>query len=202
METVKRCIVIQGPTNSNHVLENKKCWNSFPIIFSTWINSDKSAYDLNNDIVLFNKYPLHCGVANWEYQRISTLNGLKKAKELGFKRALKWRSDFKTNNGYKLLELFELDKINFYAFIKHRDGYVADFFVEGDIDELINLFDTEKNGTYPEQILTNRLYELNLNKKSNFICKLLNDDADVYWHKYKYWFKKNICENSYSDKII
>jgi hypothetical protein len=197
-----RCIIIQGPTNEKYVLDNKNCWKDNQIIFSTWIDSDKSVYNLDNDIVLFNNYPSHTGVANWEYQRISTLNGILKAKELGFKRVVKWRSDFKTNNSKNLLKLFDLDKINFYAFVNHRGGYITDFFMEGDINDMLELFNNEKNGEFPERILTDRVYELNLDKKVNFICKLLNNECDIYWHKLNYWFTDNISQEVYSDRIL
>jgi hypothetical protein len=197
-----RCIIIQGPTNHTYVLDNKNCWSGNPLIFSTWSDSDKSAYDLENDIVLFNDYPPSAGVRNWEYQRISTLNGIKKAKELGYKRVLKWRSDFKTNNSEKFLELFDLDKINFYAFMDHMGGYVTDFFMEGDINDMLELFDFEGEGQFPEKILTDRLYQLNLHHKINFICKSLNNDANVYWYKLNYWFTNNINDKNYLDKIV
>ena len=199
---INRCIIIQGPTEFLHVQENKMCWKNNPIIFSTWVDADKSAYDLENDTVLYNEYPKKLGPDNWNYQRISTLNGIILAKEKGYNRIVKWRSDFKTNNAGKLLNLFNLDKINFYAFMNHRGGYVTDFFMEGNIDDMFNIFNTNTSGDFPERILTNRIYELNLDKKINFICKQLNKNANVYWHKHNYWFTNNNHQENYLDKII
>lgn len=198
---MKRAIIIQGPTNVDHIKENKNCWKNNTIIFSTWIDSDKFAYDLKNDIVLFNEYPLIKEPHNWGLQRLSTLNALRHAKELGYNRALKWRSDFKTNNADELLKLFKLDKINFYAFMNYMGGYFTDFFMEGDIDELIDIFNTDSIYEFPEKIITNRIYELGLEKKSNFVVKELNDDVDVYWHKFNYWLSVNKTDNNYMDKI-
>jgi hypothetical protein len=198
---MKRAIIIQGPTNKKYVSENKECWKDNSIIFSTWVDSDKSAYDLEKDIVLFNEYPKSSIPCNWPLQRISTLNGIKLAKELGFDRVLKWRSDLKTNNAEELLNLFQLDKINFYAFMNHREGYFTDFFIEGGVNEMIDLFNTTKTEDYPEKILTNQMFELNLQNKSNFICKLLTEEVDIYWNRLNYWMHVNKNHNEYLDKI-
>lgn len=197
---IKRCIVIQGPTNKFHVDENKKCWHNQDIIFSTWKGSNISAYD-TNDFVLYNTIPNVKGPKNWNLQRISTLNGILKAKELGYTRVLKWRSDFKTNNGKDLLELFDKNKLNFYAYMHHRGGYITDFFMEGDINDMFNIFNTDEEGDFPERILTNRIIELGLKDKCNFICKDLTDNVNIYWHKLSYWFTDNVDKTGYANYI-
>jgi len=195
------CIVIQGPTDKNFVEHNKNCWSGFTIIFSTWKDSDMSAYDFEKDIVIFNEYPKYPGFGNWNYQRISSLNGIKRAKELGFKRVLKWRSDFMTNNGQKLYSLFDKDKLNFYAFISHNEGYLTDYFLEGNVDDLYEIFNHESEGSFAEKLMTKRIFDLDLLKKTNFICKKLNKDSDVYWHKLGYWLSENVNLDTYSDKL-
>ena len=201
---MKRCIIIQGPTNKFYVDENKKCWENHDIIFSTWEDADRSAYN-TNDNVLYNKYPLDFGPSNWNLQRTSTLNGIIRAKEMGYDRIVKWREDFKTNNAENLLKLFNPDKTNFYAFMDHEPdnngGYITDFFMEGDINEMYDIFSTEASGPFPERILTNRVYELGLDKKSNFICKSITEEANVYWHKRKYWMIEIVPQQNYLNYI-
>jgi hypothetical protein len=197
---MKRCILIQGPTDRLHIQENKKCWKNYDIIFSTWVDSDKTAYD-TTDTILYNEYPISSHPNNWGLQRVSTLNGIVLAKELGYDRVLKWRSDFKTNNAKNLLNLFDIDKFNFYSFIDQRGGYITDFFMEGNINEMYNIFNTAEGGEFPERILTTRVYELGLDKKSNFICNSLNAESNIYWHKYSYWFTENIPQPQYLNYI-
>ena len=48
---MKRCIIIQGPTNKFYVDENKKCWENHDIIFSTWEDADRSAYNTNDNVL-------------------------------------------------------------------------------------------------------------------------------------------------------
>lgn len=195
------CVVIQGPTVAEYVKKNKECWSGFTIIFSTWENSDVSAYDLESDIVLFNKFPDTPGFGNWNYQRISSLNGVIKAKELGFKRVLKWRSDFMTNNASKLFSLFDKNKLNFYAFIPHDNGYITDYFFEGDTNEIYEILNFESTGSFAEKLLTKRIFDLGLINKTNFICKKLNKESDIYWHKMGYWLSDNINLETYLDKL-
>jgi len=76
------------------------------------------------------------------------------------------------------------------------------FLWRGGINDMLELFDFEGEGQFPEKILTDRLYQLNLQHKINFICKSLNNDANVYWHKLNYWFTNNINDKNYLDKIV
>lgn len=199
MESV---VVVQGPTNCELVKKIKDGWADTPIIFSTWEDNQKDCYS-ESDIVIYNEVPKSIGTQNINLQKVSSLNGFIKAKELGYKRVIKWRSDFIPKNPYDLLKLFKKDFINFYSFINHRNGYVADFFMEGDVDDMINLFSFENiHPSYAEEAITNRMFELGLDKKANFICKeLSNDGADVFWNKMGYWFSDNVVQEQYMDVI-
>lgn len=196
------CIVVQGPTNLSNVKKIKECWNGFNIIFSTWEGSDTSCYD-DNDIVLYNEYPPNPGVMNINYQKVSSLNGFLKAKEMGFKRVLKWRSDFITNNPKKLLNLFDEKSLNLYSFQKnHLDGYITDFIMEAKIDKLISLFSFDFNPPYPEWAFTKQMYQLGFDKNVNFICKeLVKDDVDIFWIKRNYWLSDNSKYEGYANKL-
>jgi hypothetical protein len=194
------CIVVQGETNPQYVKQIKECFKGKHIIFSTWEGTDRDIYD-EWDVVLYNPIPADKGVANLNLQRVSSLKGFLKAKEMGFKRVLKWRSDFMCASGEELFKLFPDDKVSFYAW--HRDNYVTDFFMEGDIDEMINLFSFDgMNARFPEQAFTNRMFELGLDSKAHFVCKDIFEPNDIKWLKQNYWLSFNTLNNDYRNKII
>lgn len=197
-----RCLVVQGPTISKNVSNIKKYWNNIPIVFSTWEGSDKTNYS-DEDIVIYNKYPNQYGKKNLNLQLFSSINGFLKAKELGFKRVIKWRQDMYPSNSNSLLELFKLDSINFYAFMQHEHGYVTDYFMEGSVDEMIELFNiTNVNVPYPEYAFTQRVFELNLDKKINFVCNDLNEENDIFWISKNLWLSTNKKINRFTNKIV
>ena len=179
---MNRCIVVQGPTNPNNVLNIKKYWEGFPLIFSTWKGANTSCYS-TNDIVLFNDVPTNRGVRNLNLQRVSSLNGIVKAKEMGFSRVLKWREDMYPTNSDELISLFREDCINFYSYMNHGFGYVTDYFVEGPTDDLINFFTSMTiTGPYPEHPFTEQIIKLKINNL-NFIGEDLTETNDVIWTK-------------------
>lgn len=198
---MNRCLVVQGPTHCENVLNIKKSWN-IPIIFSTWIDANKSCYS-TNDVVIYNEYPKNYGRKNLNLQLVSSLNGFLKAKQMGFDRVIKWRQDMNPSNSDKLLNLFDTSFINFYAFMKHEHGYVTDYFMEGSVDEMIELFNiTNVNVPYPEYAFTQRLFELNLDKKINFICKDLTEENDIFWISKNLWLSTNKKINRFTNKIL
>ena len=73
-------IVVQG--QSKHVRLMKKHLTGHNVIYSAWTGEESEYSD--KDIVIFNEIPKHSGPANFNFQKISTTSGLKKAKELGF----------------------------------------------------------------------------------------------------------------------
>ena len=197
----KVCVVVQGRTEIEFVKVLKEKFN-IPLIFSTWEDADKTAYS-ENDIVLYNQYPSDRGPHNFQLQRISSLNGFLKAKELGFKRVIKWRCELEPNNANELLKLFNEKFINFYSFLMHEDGYITDFLMEGDIDDMIALFTIEKNPPYPEFAFTKKLYELGLDTKANFIVKKLTKENDILFKHRNgpYWMTFNQTLNQFTDKL-
>ncbi len=193
------CLIVQGPTIGDNVIDIKKYWNGFPIIFSTWKHRvDKGCYS-DTDIVIYNEYPSRQGTNNLNLQLVSSLNGMLKAKEMGYKRVIKWRQDFYPSDYKKLINLFKKDCINFYSYVSHENGYVTDYFMEGDIDDMIKLFQIEDvNVPYPEFAFTKQLFDLGLDKKSNFICRELDDENDIFWKKKNLWLSRN---NKYKPKM-
>ena len=182
----KGCVVVQGPTYLNWITKVKESWEGYQIIFSTWEGADKGAYD-ESDIVIYNPIPPSAGVRNLNYQKVSTINGFLKAKELGWDRALKVRGDFTTTTADGLFGLFDTTKLNLYGY---WGSYITDFFMEGEIDDIITLFETEGiDGQYPEWHLTKKLYTSGLNKKAVCVAKqLVENVCDIRWEPKEYWF--------------
>ena len=195
------CVVVQGRTDVQFVKSLKEKFN-IPLIFSTWVDADKSAYS-ENDVVLYNNYPADRGKYNFHLQRISSLIGFLKAKQMGFKRVIKWRCDLEPNNSEELLKLFEKDYINFYAFISHEHGYLTDFFMEGDIDEMIELFSINYNPPYPEFAFTKQMYKLGLDTKVNFLLNKLTEENNILFKHGggHYWMTKQQTLSEFTDRL-
>ena len=172
------CIIIQGP--SVNVQEQKKYWNGYDIIWSTW-DGEQSKYE-PNDIVLFNKMPDSFGVKNIALQQKSTIEGIKKAKELNYKRVLKWRSDLFAMNPHRLISSFKEESVNFLAW--HNTGrYFIDYFMEGDIENIYKIWDFEKiQDEFPEKIITENIFKKNISN-INFILENLNSYNEILWAK-------------------
>jgi hypothetical protein len=182
----KGCVVVQGPTYPQWITKVKESWVGYQVIFSTWDNVDKSLYD-ESDIVIYNPHPASAGIKNLNYQKVSTINGVIKAKELGWDRVLKVRSDFSTTTADGLFKLFDKTKLNLHGY--WHLGYISDFFMEGEVDDILKLFDVCINGRFPEWHLTRQLYITELYKKSVCICdKMELNVADIKWEKLGYWF--------------
>jgi hypothetical protein len=190
-------VIIQGP--SNHVIDLKKSWEGYNLIWSTWIG-EEGKYD-KKDIVLFNEIPIDRGVQNIALQKTSILNGILKAKELGYKRVLKWRSDLLPSNAQKLVNTFKKNCINFLTW--HNTGkYFIDYFTEGDIDDIFNIWNLPTiHGPYPEKILTDNIFFNNF-LNFNFIGEELNETNDIYWAKYNINLSSYKKEECYKMQVI
>lgn len=98
-------IIMQGPLvkDDNFTVETvkiyKKIYPGVLVIVSTWKDEDVDIISeltrQDNCLVVLNDYPLHSGIRNTNYQIVSTLSGLKKAKECGKKYSFKTRCDFR-----------------------------------------------------------------------------------------------------------
>lgn len=191
--TNKIAIVIQGP--SNYVKDIKNIWKDYEndLIFSTWIGSEKE-YEID-DIVVFNKEPEYPGPFNFNYQKISTFNGLLKAKELGYSHVLKIRSDYFPTNPKSFMNLLDLNKMNFlmwhYTTFLWKDiptlkGYFTDHLSFGPIDYMIDMWDIEQNFCHsPEIIITwNYIKKLKDKIDINFLINNLKPfENDLFYIK-------------------
>jgi sialic acid synthase SpsE len=109
----KGCVVVQGKTNLEALPKIRKCFEGYQIIYSCWVDDDVSGY-LPTDIVVWNEKPEDFGPGNFYLQRKSTIEGMKKGLELGWERALKWRSDMWCTNSDELMKLFDNESLNLY----------------------------------------------------------------------------------------
>ena len=193
-------IVIQGP--SNHIFQIKKWWGSGPIIYSTW-KGEEASYDLNNDIVVFNERPSDPGPANFWMQQKSTIHGLYKAKELGYRHVLKMRSDMVPTSADTFLNSLVPDKLNFFCWHAHEvypdcPGYLTDYFMSGPIDDLIELWNIEKTFCVVPEIMITWQYIKNLSNKIpiNYLYESINENNDIHW------IKRNVKLSSYKTPIM
>lgn len=174
------CIIIQGP--SNHVSLLKEKWgDSIQLIWSTWAG-EESKYT-NSDVVVFSTPPIDRGVHNLYMQSVSTLNGISKAKELGFKNVIKWRSDQYPTNPIEFVKLF--DENNLTLLSGNNLGlspYLIDYFMGGSIEDVELLWSfPHDNYRFPEEAITKQLISTELKNKVEYIHANLSKDNDVYW---------------------
>jgi nucleoside-diphosphate-sugar epimerase len=182
----KFCVVVQGPSTQVDEIRTAFGEAGIHVIFSTW-EGQRDKYS-DSDIVVFNEYPTDAGIGNINYQKITTLNGLMKAKQLGFDYALKFRSDQIPTNPKEFVKSFFNDRLNFFAWHFTPDlaikGYMVDYFMSGPIDQLIDIWTFESiRYSIPEAMITNGI--LKNFEKFNFLVNVLDEDNDVYWDKYK-----------------
>jgi hypothetical protein len=184
----KRVILIQGP--STYVDKLKSAWSGYDIIWSTWIGEESKYSD--DDIVVYCEKPRDAGVQNLALQHKTTLDGIKKAKELGYSRVLKWRSDLEPKNPDKLISLFDENSLNFLAWHTARWGYFVDYFMEGKIDDVLSAWDIDTvHGEYSEHVTTKNI--LSKFDKFNFVAGGIDNNNEVYW------IKKNINLSIYKN---
>lgn len=185
---MERAVIIQGPTTNYVELKDK--WGAH-IIWSTWEGNEPHYSDQDN--VIFNPIPSKRGTQNVNLQKISTLSGLEKAKQLGYTRAVKTRSDLYPTDYNKLVSLFK-EGLNVTFFHNHRDGYYVDYIFEGDIDLLIQCFSFNNiNPLYAEQIITKQIDKVYPKKNIHYYGKSLTRDNDLFW------IKNNVYLSTYSN---
>lgn len=197
----KRCILIQGPT---HTSKNTigKAWKGNFIIWSCW-EGEEVHYRGGGEVIYNTKPKEQINKSHsLDLQRISTMNGLIRAKELGFDRVLKWRSDMIPTNPQKFLEECREDSFNIHSFIQHQNGYITDFFMEGEIDDMIRLYSFPPlKYKYPEEALTHQFFANELDTKVNFLVKDINEINDVLWLKRNSKFSDILSQSNYMNRF-
>lgn len=157
-------IILQGPVvvrdNFTFVTVRmyRKYYNRIRIIVSTWKDADvKVVEQLKGEgaDVILNDYPDINPAGNLNYQLTTSLAGVRRAREMGAKYAVKTRTDQRYYNpcALSMLQgLYQEGKIIFLGGIVNsyygRPFYLSDFFAYGSIKELEILyscdFDTEE----------------------------------------------------------
>jgi hypothetical protein len=200
----KFCVVVQGP--SSHVDRIKYAFSGVPIIFSTWVGSEHNYKE--NDIVVYNQYPTEAGVGNTNYQKVTTLAGLEKARELGYTRALKIRSDMVPSNISDFLNLIDKEKITLFSWHFVPDtrvrAYVVDYLMAGSVEDLIKMWSFDlRQFEIPEAMLTNSIIKHFEGQQINYLIHKLSHDNEIMWIKYNTHLSdyKNIRTSSWFDEL-
>jgi hypothetical protein len=197
----KGCVVIQGSVNGDILPKIRKSFEGYQLIHSCWDGDDTSHFN-ESDIVVVNKKPEDVGPGNFYLQRKTTIEGMKMAKELGWNRALKWRSDLWVVGD--LWSTFDFNKLNLYFWVKELNGYLCDFFMEGDIDDIITLYDTDIpkwKWNYPEFGITLQMFKNGLDTKVKLMGSELGNGVDIRWEKNDIWFSVHKGIDWYVDVI-
>lgn len=165
-------LIIQGPTDyldETNLLEypNK--------VISTWVG--QKYYNEG----IYSELPRNYGPQNINLQKISTLNGLLRAKELGATSAIKIRSDISITplNG---VELLSEERISFLCYHNYHGGYYVDYMMGGPIDDMIKLWTFDVNNEFPERQIYNNYNKL-FNKSPQFVLGALAQTSKIFWHK-------------------
>jgi hypothetical protein len=182
----KTCFIITGFLEKKYVdklLETYK--NNSDKIISTWNDQDKELIDilkLNNFIIVQTEKPEIEISSN--LQSIAIMNGINKAKELGFTHAIRTRSDLECNN----ITLFKNIIINKYlqdnkfaclTGLNTSDGiYFFDFIISGNLDQLSNFFSNlnikNKRYDFPEKFWVQSYLKKNEDISKDDIKQLFN----------------------------
>lgn len=193
----KTVIVVQG--KSLYVDEIKKLYKDKNVIFSTWKGDEK--YYSDSDIVVYNEYPNDCGPCNFNLQKITTLNGIYKAKQLNYEYVLKIRSDMFIENINKFFKILDYNKFNFLCWHHHEvykkcKGYLVDYLMFSNIKYMEILWDINNFHwcKVPEIFITEQYIQKLKNIEINFFLDKLTDDNNIFWKK------NNIYLNSYSNE--
>ena len=207
----KICLIIQGPSNNVDIIKKKYKNTNIQIIFSTW-EGEENKYN-ENDIVLFNKIPKEKGIQNVMLQQFSTYNGLIKAKELGFKKVIKIRSDsYFTDIDMFLKNDINYEKLNFLYFLDYNRintdnklmhyKYFYDFMQIGNIDNLLKMWNFKYEiSSYSEQLTTKHILATFKKEDIAFIGNYLTKDCDIFWISRKLYLS-NLDKNNYILNII
>lgn len=169
-------VVVQGNIRcSPQIIDHQ--WAGFNLVWSVW-NDDN--IETRNPIIRSEK-PKSGGIGNINFQSKGILCGLEYGKEKGFTHVLRWRTDQYPTNAKQLVDLFDFNKINVLAKHQHAHGYYVDYFMLGNIDDMIKIWSVENTTDIPyaEYEITNRINTFGFPIKC--ICSRLTDENDIIW---------------------
>ena len=184
------CIVVQGPiTYVNHIIQTYLKFKN-NVIISTSETSKELLNPLteNGFNVIVNDLAKFPGRTNFNNQVKNTFEGIKKAKELGFKYVLKIRADIFIDDLSKFINCLDGNKTYFSAYHNHDGGYLCEHMLFGDTDFMLKLWDIplSYSNLPPETQLTAKYDEINDGRKIDFLFPILyNQNIKAYWSKYR-----------------
>lgn len=192
------CVVVQGPID--YIDDIIKTYEQFKnnVIIST---NDSSVDELKSKgfTVLVNPL-VPAGRKNFNNQVNNTLQGILKAKELGFKYVLKIRADLFTDRLEDLINSFDLNKVYFPAYHNHDGGYLCEHMIFGEIGFMKKLWSIPISlaNIAPETQITAQYDKIRTIQLIDFIFPILYDEKIMmYWKKYNFYL------NDYeSDKLF
>lgn len=181
----KICILYTGKSEFINEIKKIKNYNNYNFIFSTW-KGNESKYE-KNDVVVFNDTSNLAIKTSLELQRITILEGLKKSKELGFRRTLKLRDDLIPTNLDKFLELINNENINILCWHEHNiglPGYFVDYLISGETDLLIDVYSNIDINFHQvsEAPYTKSLLRYS-DKIKFFLYDLNQNNNDLFWFR-------------------
>lgn len=147
----KVAVVVQGDCRgvTSRVIDFYKKRSDL-VIYSTWQDVvTKQILPDSQTHIIKSKYPLNPGGTNRNYQRFSTIKGLKLAKKLKCTHVLKIRSDMVMAYFYPRIWIFMLEKINKkfistpYRCATSKPDFlssICDYFNFGKVDDMLELW--------------------------------------------------------------
>ena len=190
-------IVLQGPvrTEKNFTVETvkyyKRCYPGVTVIVSTWTESDttaKAEAEKLGAIWIESEPPEMRGAGNVNMQLASSLAGMKKAKSLGCKYAMKTRTDHRFYAADVLQYFRNLqmafpsentemvsDRIVFISYrwsFRYFPFFLCDHATFGTIDELIKLYSVERD------VRPNNFHKKHEKEERDFIVRF-NENMEV-----------------------
>ena len=215
-------ILIQGPLclDNNFTEESVKFYvKEYPdakIILSTWNTENKELIERIKQLgvyVVLNEKPASSGVLNINYQLISTLNGIKFAKELNLEYIAKTRSDQRIcrhNVFYALQNLVNVFPANSknvkgrviatptYMGNMFTPYFISDFFYFAHTDDLLKMFDigldhrdNYKLQTATKKELSEKMYPPEIYLTKHYLSSLgqqCSDTIKEYWQCVKDYY--------------
>lgn len=171
----KFVVIIHGDIRADiSLIEN--CWKGYNIIWSTWNNESIST----DKKVIYNEIPKDSGVQNLMYQKVCIYNGLLEAKELGYERAIKWRTDQYLTNTKDFISILDPYSTNVLFWHNYQGGYYVDYFMEGNITDLLLIWNLDSyDYPYSEYATTKQILKNKI--KINCIGKYITEKNDIIW---------------------
>ena len=181
---VRVCVVIQGPVVIDPA-RLEEAWGGVPVVWSTWVGEKVGT----GSRVVYSEKPKISGPKNVCLQAVSSYNGLREAKRLGFTHAIKWRSDQMPTNAGELLKNFSKNNISFLFWHDNQRckcSYFVDYCMFGSVDYLLGLWNPEfygdvKRFSVPELYVTSRVEELG--GPVGLVGGELTKNNDIIWER-------------------